>query len=613
MSGERLQRSGVGLALAVVMLNTGCASLPATSGHGPLLAFRPFSTSAQMVRSAAGGVYPGQELAATADGADEPLGFRRVPLAEESEGAGSSDSKAVAGGRAFTCGGKAVPSGWPHLGSSREVLEPFLECASPAEFVAMQRGVDMSLLVDSLEDWDAVRLGALGPLDAKASEVLGRKRAAFLVTSVEKYGVPYAEVLAFFVLHSAFDDELREVVQLLARDKQLRETLGAMASVREEMKRRGLSLEGFPERGEQGRDVLRGLGRAGRDMLASIPLSGEAQFSDLMSVKRGQLPPPYQAALDEVWKALMERHFSPGSVSVGAFDHLTFGVPVGFYHLVAGTGYGAYSLAQGKYEQATRELAPAALMVGLYAGGKGARAFREAGLSGPGGARAQAMVPRVEALKAVLERFEAKLGASAVGELARYFQQSREAALLAAEWGDAAALALHESRGNVPKARQAMLSVANSDRAGPAATQTRDTPGRVSVDEVLGRETATSLPERADAGVKVSAKDIKGARPYGPDGRPGHPDAHGVSRQDQANIINDPKSTLYRGTNANNRPVDHYHRDGTTVVTEQGEPTRVITAFGTLATKDGRGRPINRGTGRPANPLPNGGPYEKLR
>jgi hypothetical protein len=86
-----------------------------------------------------------------------------------------------------------------------------------------------------------------------------------------------------------------------------------------------------------------------------------------------------------------------------------------------------------------------------------------------------------------------------------------------------------------------------------------------------------------------------------------------VSRQDQADIINDPKTTVHRGTNANGRPVDHYHRDGTTVITEQGDPTRVITAFGKLAAKDNKGRPIQRETGKPANPEPSGGPYEKLR
>jgi len=325
----------------------------------------------------------------------------------------------------------------------------------------MRRGVDMAALVESLEDWDAVRLGALGPLDARASEGLGRKRAAFLVTAAEKYGVPYAEVLALFVLHSAFDDELRELVRLLARDKQLGETLGAMAAVREELKRRGLELDGFAEREEQARDVLRGLGRAGRDMLSSSLVSGEARYTELMAL-RGQLPPPYQAALDEVRKALMERHYSPGSISAGAFDHLTFGVPVGFYHLAVGTGHGASSLAQGKYEQATRELAPAALAVALYAGGKGARALVEA----RGGARRlQLPALDVEGMKALMGRLEEQLGIDAARDLLRYLQASREGALVAAEWGEAGLLALYEARGNPAKA-QAVLAEASRESAG---------------------------------------------------------------------------------------------------------------------------------------------------
>lgn len=122
-----------------------------------------------------------------------------------------------------------------------------------------------------------------------------------------------------------------------------------------------------------------------------------------------------------------------------------------------------------------------------------------------------------------------------------------------------------------------------------------------------------SHPEQPKVNQRITAKDIKSARPYGPDGRPGHPDAHGVSRQDQADIINDSKTTVHRGTNANGRPVDHYHRDGTTVITEQADPARAITAFGKFGAKDNKGHPIQRGTGKPANPEPSGGPYEKLR
>ncbi|QQR48410.1 HNH endonuclease [Myxococcus xanthus] len=409
-------------------------------------------------------MYQGEEPG-SANGPSEigPMGLRRglQGMVVDREGAAGSDRE----GGAFACRGKPLPSGWPHLDSSQEVLAPFLVCASPAEFVAMQRGVDMPALVESLTDWDAVRLGALGPMDAPASAVLSRKRAAFLVTSVEKYGVPYSEVLALFVLHSAFDDELREVVQRLARDKQLGETLGGMPVVREELKRRSLALEGFPERGEQASDVLRGLGRAGRDMLSSSPASVEAQYSDLMTVKRSQLPPPYQDALDEVRKALSARHYAPGSVAAGSFDSLTFGVPVGFYHLVAGTGHGAYSLAQGKYEQATRELAPAALAVAVYAGGKGARALVES----RGGLRGlQIPTLDVGAMKALMARLEEQLGVTAARDLLRYVQATREGALLAAEWGEAGLLALYEARGNPAKAQAVLAEASRESGRGPA-------------------------------------------------------------------------------------------------------------------------------------------------
>ncbi|TQF09922.1 hypothetical protein FJV41_42175 [Myxococcus llanfairpwllgwyngyllgogerychwyrndrobwllllantysiliogogogochensis] len=470
MRAERPWCGGFGAALLVALLASGCASLPARpgqAGRGAVLAFSPLSVPSHAARSAATGAYQG-ETSGSADGTPDPgpMGFRRGVIGRVVHEEGTPGSGGE--GRAFVCGGKALPSGWPRLGSSREVLAPFLVCASPAEFVAMQRGVDMAALVESLTDWDAVRLGALGPLDARASVALGRKRAAFIVTSVEKYGVPYSEVLALFVLHSAFDDELREVVQLLARDKQLGETLGAMTAVREDLKRRGLELEGFPERGEKARDVLRGLGRAGRDMLSSNQVSVEAQYSDLMVVKRSQLPPPYQAALDEVAKALTGRHYSPGSTSAGAFDHLTFGVPVGFYHLAVGTGHGAYSLAEGKYEQATRELAPTALMVALYAGGKGARALVEA----RGGLRRLQMPALdVDGMKALMAHLEEQLGINAARDLLRYLQASREGALVAAEWGEAGLLALYEARGNPAKAQAVLMETASRESAQSVASR----------------------------------------------------------------------------------------------------------------------------------------------
>ncbi|AKF79682.1 hypothetical protein MFUL124B02_05510 [Myxococcus fulvus 124B02] len=491
MRAERRPRGGVGLSLAVVLLNVGCASLSAKSGAQDVLTFSPYSASTQATWSAADASSPEGVSASSAAGAEVPLGLRREPLADGAEGTGASVTRGV-----VVCGGRPMPSGWPHVESSSEVLEPFLACASPGEFVAMQRGVDMAALVASLTDWDAVRLGALGPMDARAAEVLGHKRAAFLVTSVEKYGVPYAEVLALFVLHSAFDDELSEMVRRLARDKQLEETLGTMATVREELKRRGLALEDFPEREEQARDVLRGLGRAGRDMLSSSPASDSARGQSLWA-KRAELPPPYQSALDEVQKVLAEQHYAPGSVLVGAFDHLTFGVPVGFYHLVAGAGHGARSLAQGKYEQATRELAPATLMVALYAGGKGARALVESRSGGRASLR-QLSALDVDALKTVVKELEEQFGPSAVREVFALLRGEREVARFAAMEGLAGVIALHEARGSLPKA-QALLAERYREPASASAT-------RGGVEKRRGGR--PSLPPEA-AGIPVEVAEAK--------------------------------------------------------------------------------------------------------
>jgi hypothetical protein len=354
-----------------------------------------------------------------------------------------------------TCEGRTVSPGWPDFssGDAEALLAPFLSCTSPAEYVALQQRVDMPRLVEALDDWHAVRLGALGPMREDAAPLLQRQRAAFLVTATERYGLAYAEVFALFVLHSAHDDEVDEVLRLLARDKQLGQTLGLMPSVREELERRGMPLPAYPDRAEQADDVLRGLGRAARDALSTSPGSDGARYTEL-SARRAQLPPPYQQALHEVEQALALRHFSAGSVAVGSFDAVTFGVPLGFYYLVAGTGHGAYTLSQGQYEQATRELAPAVLLGALYAGGKGLRA-----LSQTRGAEL-----RLPALQELGRQLEARLGVDGLRELARDIRASREAGRFVAVGGVDAALALREARGDVTRA-QALMS-----RARPGAT-----------------------------------------------------------------------------------------------------------------------------------------------
>jgi len=357
--------------------------------------------------------------------------------------------------------------GWPAPSSSHEVLAPFLACGSLAEFIELQRGMDLSQLVDGLDDWSAVRLGSLGPLRVGA-DVLNRKRAAFLVTATQEYGVARAEVFALFIIHSAFTDDLHQVLLLLARDKQLAATLGRMGVVREALLRRGLNLSEHVDRPERLGDVARGLASAANEALSTSELSRGA-LAMKYSAQRGQLPPPFQRVLDEVERAEMEVAFSPGRVALGSFDALTLGVPLGFYNLVAGTCHGLYSLSQGQYEQATRELSAAAVLVGLYAGGKGVRYLSEArGATGAGWGRVgRHQVPEqgFEGLAEVTGRLLDRLGGDGLRKLARYIQSNREAALWVYEGGEAGAIALYEARGDVARA-QVWLSQARSGRAG---------------------------------------------------------------------------------------------------------------------------------------------------
>ena len=366
---------------------------------------------------------------------------------------------------------RGVPAGWPEQAEGdEEVLAPFLASGSVREYLALQRGVDMGEVVEGLGEWSAVRLGALGPLEEEgAAKELTRKRAGYVLSATADYGA-YAQVFALFVVNTAADDELRELLGLLAREKQLTQTLGRMEAVRGELERRGLKLTEYEEREERAGDVLRGLGQAGRDALNSTAVSDGARYQR-MRQQGAQLPPEYQRALEEVEGALVEGHYTAQNMALGSMDTLTFGVPLGFYHLAAGSAHGWEELRQGRYEQATRELAPAGLLVALYAGGKAARYVAR----GEVGVRLSLPEVRLEGLREVAWRLAERLGLEGLGEVARYVRASREAAVFVGGGGEPAAVALHEARGSVARA-QAWLSQAKPES--PGAPEPRAAGGR---------------------------------------------------------------------------------------------------------------------------------------
>ncbi len=316
----------------------------------------------------------------------------------------------------------------------------------------------MPRLVEALDDWRAVRLGALGPPREDVAHLLNEKRTSLLVNAPEAYGVLNAAVLSVFIVDSAYDDDLREILFLLAQDKRLEETLALLPAFQVALEKRGLKPTARVDRNFEPRDVLRGGGRFVKDALSSTPMNDGGSGFAFLPIRR-QLPPEYQEALARAEKEWV-RHASADTMALSAFDHLTFGVPLGFYGLLATTSHGSWSLVQGKYEEATRELAPAALLVALYTGGKGLRYISEG--NGAAGVRLhllnrlETMDVRLRALKDAARQWEGRLSLEGLQQLLREIRASREAGRMVAAGGADAALALYEARGDVTRARPLM-------------------------------------------------------------------------------------------------------------------------------------------------------------
>ncbi|WP_043433678.1 hypothetical protein [Cystobacter fuscus] len=365
-----------------------------------------------------------------------------------------------------SCGGQAVPPGWPDLSSSREaLLAPFLTCTSPGEVLALQERVDMPRILEALDDWRAVRLGALGPPREDIARQLNEKRKSLLVKAPEAYGRLNGQVLAVYSVDSAYDDDLREILFLLAQDKRLAETLALLPAFQVALEKRGLKPTARVDRDSEFGDMGRGLVRAGKDVLSSSLMAGGGRDFAFLPI-RLQLPPEYQEALataEQEWV----RNASADSMAVSAFDDLTFGVPLGAYHSVATTLHGGKLLWRGELEEGTREVAPA-LVLGLIAGGKGLRYLAKG--EGAAGVRSRIVSgvevaeARLRALTETARQFKGAMSLEGLRELVREVRASREAGRIVAVGGADAALALHEAGGDVARARPLM------SRAKPGAT-----------------------------------------------------------------------------------------------------------------------------------------------
>ncbi|HEX5744596.1 MAG TPA: hypothetical protein VFZ09_00050 [Archangium sp.] len=496
MRAEALALRRAALLLGAVLLSTGCVTLGPRHGGSSERAPHALST----LREAGATVPPlgapspvasteaGEHAFSSGTGGQERLHRRRGARGLGPDAALASAGQAPASEVASTgpvpeeppsCGGQAVPPGWPDFSSSpEELLAPFLTCTSPGEVLALQQRVDMPRLLESLDDWSAVRLGALGPPREDVARQLNDKRTSLLEKAAGAYGRRNAQVLSVLIVDSAHDDDLREILFLLARDKRLEEVLGLLPAFQAALEKRGLK---------------------------PAALDGqEFAFHPL----RGQLPPEYQEALEKAEKEWV-LNASADDMAVRAFDHVTFGVPLGSYHFVATSLHGVGLLWNGELEEGTREAAPA-LVLALIGGYKGVRSLAKG--EGAAGVRSrlrtgvEAAEARLRALLETARQLQGVMNLQGLRDLAGYIRASREAGRFVAEGGADAALALYEARGNVARARP-LLSKARPGASGSPPAKGGAGAGKAAAADDAARPSAKTSPASESPGTLASLVD----------------------------------------------------------------------------------------------------------
>ncbi|MBN1210830.1 MAG: hypothetical protein JXB05_38635, partial [Myxococcaceae bacterium] len=146
--------------LGAVLFTTGCATLSPPPGqgdtHGPPAVLREDAAASALWAQAPSSASPEEKRprARLRRRHGPPVVGTDVALVRPEEMAVRAAASAEPAPQGPpSCGGRAVPEGWPDYSSwlDEELLAPFFQCASPAEFLALQRRVDMPRLVEALE------------------------------------------------------------------------------------------------------------------------------------------------------------------------------------------------------------------------------------------------------------------------------------------------------------------------------------------------------------------------------------------------------------------------------------------------------------------------------
>ncbi|MEZ4462933.1 MAG: DUF4157 domain-containing protein [bacterium] len=251
-----------------------------------------------------------------------------------------------------------------------------LRQVSPSDFVALQSQTDFAAVVASLSDWDAVNVGAMGPVVGPAAPLLNAKRAAYVAHALAEYGGAQAEVHAAYVVSTMYDDDLDDLAFELANRNKLGRLL-RMPTVRAQIDRRGVSMDRYQDAGDS-RGGLRkfagGMAERLWDMVSSNhdddhyahALPGEFGAASQAIDIEGTLP------------------VSPGGLAHMLDNTLTFGMVGGVVGLGTNTVHGIGALIEGDYEAAGADMTDAAVALLVHLGVKMLQKAGSAKSSQPG-------------------------------------------------------------------------------------------------------------------------------------------------------------------------------------------------------------------------------------
>lgn len=406
--------------------------------------------------------------------------------------------------------GEAMAAGKP----SKEIADLFVAATSAADFIAIQRHLEMPKVLTYLEDWDAVRVGALGPV-IEGQNILNQKRAEYILRATHDYGVSIAEVFVLYMFQSMFGDDMKAVLQILAADRHLGATVGQMREVEDVIVDRGVAI--LPvDRDPKATDFLVGIAGFVADALSSSELANFGK-SLRFNGEVGSLPKPYQDVARKVEEASFEQAMTPGDLALGIFDQLTFGVPLGLYGGVTAMFKIPDYVLTGDLDAAGREFVAAAMLLlnvlGMVRGAKvkgpqGPSQFSMPSFKGPINklqARVAAILRLSGAEPAALDRLVAQLGEEGMIRAAKYIQADSQVALFAYQTGEAGVIALAKAGGDLARAK-AMLS-----NRGPVVEAARPPPRglpEAQVTKAPASEPQTRLTRTQDSGPKVTPRAV---------------------------------------------------------------------------------------------------------